>query len=257
MLLGSQWRTVRDDTLSFCEWRRLCQDLVDKLCDTWKLPGLRRPLGRPVVAEGQRQPSVLDYAALVEAPFSELPHDSDSSWQRGPQCFKFILDSRSVAQVLNGQAVLKDDAYGPLFERMGANTAKLLGKGLLPPRPWDDPFEWGPRCFNVRDDAVCNLVLDTDTDFAYLSSDVEAIMRMRPHFFIYSYGGCRGQEVTAISWVIYAVVAAADRWQLIDMAVQYRRLSGDMSSFRAEAPAVEAASEMCCNIVCKYGVLGR
>ena len=52
----------------------------------------------------------MDYAALVEGPFAENPHDSDNSWQPGQQSFKFILDSKSVAQVLNRQAVLKDDA---------------------------------------------------------------------------------------------------------------------------------------------------
>ena len=50
----------------------------------------------------------------------------------------------------------------------------------------------------MRADAVCNVVLDADRDFDYLSGSLGDILAMRPHFLVYSDGGCRKTGVSAI-----------------------------------------------------------
>ena len=160
----------------------------------------------------------------------------------------------SVVQVLNGTAPLSDDDCRPVFVRIGRRVAKWMEDGMQPPLRYGDPFEWRPRSFNVRADAVCNLVLDTDADVNITAEDLECILSFRPQLLVYTdgpsaYGGCRGHGTTAIGWVIYAFVNDGKQWRHIDLAIQGRKLEGNFNSLVAETQAIDAAVDILDNII--------
>ena len=246
-VLGEAWRAIRDATPCYNEWKQVCDSVLRKLCSVWNVPPPPSPPLVPV--RGPKPPTdAVDYVTTVMKPFSEQPCQGDDSWDIGACCFHFICDNSSV-QVLNGQAPLRDDTSRPVFERIARRTAEWIERGLQPRRYFEDPFEWRPRAFNVRSDAICNLVLDTGADINVVSDDLMDILALRPNFLIYSDGGCRYDGRSAIGWVIYATVWDGDSWRHLDVAIQGRVLEGNFQSFVCEAMAIDEATFMLYNII--------
>ena len=120
------------------------------------------------------------------------------------------------------------------------------------PRLWRDPFQWRPRCYNKRADALCNLVLDTGSEIQYISEDCADILTHTEHLLTYSDGACRGDGRSSYGWVIYAVIEQDGRREHLTLALQGRLLDTNASSFVTEALALEAATAMVHDIICKY-----
>ena len=195
------------------------------------------------------QQGATDYAEIVSRPFAEPSHAGDELWEKGRRCFHLISDSQTVVQIVNGAWPVGDAEYLPLFERVSSRFFKLLQGGLSAPRLCDDPLQWRPRRYNTRADAICNLVLDRDEDFQYTAPNVAALLDLRPNFLLYTDGGCRHVGVSAIGWIIYAVIWDGSKWCYVDLAVHGRRLDQNASSFKTEALAIDAATEMLMQIL--------
>ena len=115
---------------------------------------------------------------------------------------------------------------------------------MQPRRYFESPSQWRPGAFNVRSDAICNVVLTTGADINIGSDDLMDILALRPIFLIYSGGGFRYDGRSAIGWVIYANVWDGDSWRLLDVAIQGRVLEGNVESSVCEAMATVKATLM-------------
>ena len=73
----------------------------------------------------------------------------------------------------------------------------------------------------MRADAICNLVLDTRSDFSFFHDDLTAILKSRPNLIAHSDGGCRNDGRAAFAWVIYAVSLKDGCWQKIALAMGF------------------------------------
>ena len=247
-LMGETWRETRNACNNFLEWRHHCDRLVDQLCAKWRIPLLpqRQAVGHiPCFQDSRRS----DYEALAGSPFSEKRHQDDDRWEPGRRCFLFIMDSQVVSRILNGKMHLATGEHMPLFTRIGKRMAFLLGGGWQPPRLYDNPFEWRPRCYNTRADALCSIVLDTCAEIKYTSDDLHDVLQLQPNFLVYTDGACRGDGVSAFAWVIYLVVFDGKEYSHVTVALQGRLVQENLSSFITEALAVDGASEMLRDII--------
>ena len=181
--------------------------------------------------------------------FPEASHPEDDLWQPGKSCFLFVSDAQSVVNALNGHAPLQRPEHRPLFERVSRNVSNLLRDGWQPPRVWHDPFNWRPREYNVRADAVCNAVLDCGCDIRYVTEDLPAIQALRPNYLVYTDGGSRYRGTSAYAWIIYAAMFDGRSWVYLTVALCGRLLRSDEWSFTLESLAIEAASEMLVDLV--------
>ena len=114
---------------------------------------------------------------------------------------------------------------------------------------WHDPFNWRPREYNVRADAVCNAVLDCGCDIRYVTEDLPAIQALRPNYLVYTDGGSRYRGTSAYAWIIYAAMFDGRSWVYLTVALCGRPLKTDEWSFLLESLAIEAASEMLVDFV--------
>ncbi len=180
----------------------------------------------------------------------EVPHSSDHMWEAGRRCFLFVSDSQVVVNILTGRVPLLDNSFRPAFQRISERVSSIVFTGWQPPRTWDDPFQWRPRRFNVRADAVCNAVLDTGREIEFMTPDMKAIEGYSPNFLVYSDGGCRYQGIAAYSWIIYAVVPCGLEWRTMTVAIVGKRLERNASSFITETLALDGATEMLHRMLC-------
>ena len=243
--MGADWRSHRDAHGSYPDWKRRCEELVNELCALWQVPCLpkRQAAGQDVAKEADEK--LLNSEALdLMITCIEQPHPGDHRWEYGQKCFLFIGDSQTVVRILNGVYPLRHDTHRVVYSRITARIASLIRSGWQPPWRWDDPFEWRPRCFNVRADAVCNAVMDAGQEISYITKDLEEIKGVQPNYLIYSDGGCRNRGQSAFALVIYAVVRSGETWIPITIAIVGKLLLQDASSFVTETLAIDGASNM-------------
>ena len=135
-----------------------------------------------------------------------------------------------------------------------AHTRTLFGLGLRPPRDWMPPVEWRPRRFNKRSDAICNLILDGADSFGYEGENAEVVVGLRPHFLLYSDGGCRGTGRSATGYVIYGYIFGyGDQVQYYTLALGGKGFDCDLSSFELEARALAQALAKLTSMLLLYG----
>ena len=137
---------------------------------------------------------------------SEQEHPGDDSWTFDGMRFRCVVDNQALAQIVNGTQALADETVRPIFERIHTNVRNLLDLGLKPAKDWLPPVEWRPRRFNTRSDAICNLILDGLDAVDYRGENADVVIQLRPHYLLFSDGGCRNAGRSATGYVIYGMI---------------------------------------------------
>lgn len=134
----------------------------------------------------------------------EKAHPLDHRWADDHWRFNCVVDNQTVAGEVNGLASFTDDRSKDVFQNISQHVLKLVeGRGMKPPRDWDNPVEWRPREYNKRSDAIWNLLLDGSETFDYKDENFEDIISLRPHFLLYTDGGCRKQGNSATGYYVW------------------------------------------------------
>ncbi len=116
-LIGTDWRTRRDSFKDFQDWKRHCDELVNNLCESWKvlrLPSKRMARTQADTDDADRGLWKVEALSMVET-CREQPHPRDNRWEAGKRCFLFVSDSQVVVNILTGRAPLLDDSLRPVF----------------------------------------------------------------------------------------------------------------------------------------------
>eukprot|EP00959_Pyramimonas_sp_CCMP1952_P366541 7676864-Pyramimonas_sp.AAC.1 len=71
------------------------------------------------------------------------------------------VDHQTVADLVNGHAVLTDDSSRPAFVRILCNLAALSGRGWGPQTTTANIVQWQPRRHNNVADHIANHVLES------------------------------------------------------------------------------------------------
>ena len=153
------------------------------------------------------------------------------------------VDNQSVAGILSGHEVLKQEKLRPNCRRITDYIQKLLEHGRTLPHWASDPVIWVPREFNNKADSICNKVMDNRAPHVYSHKDIRAIMGTKYNIKIATDGGVRGQRISGTGWAVYAVqidsMGEEKRQVIILEGGQFK--DRGMSSLEAEILAVEEA----------------
>ena len=95
------------------------------------------------------------------------------------------------------------------MERMTNIVQRLSRMGWDNPVACADPVLWVPRELNKAADAVCNLVMDRRSHVVYRHPRIRGYLSERCNIKISSDGGCRGGNVSATGWTVWAVRVGA------------------------------------------------
>ena len=200
-ILGSDWRSARRRCSSRSEWLRGSRDFIIKACvlyDIYPPPEQAPHVCRPLV---DRLPAV-----LRDLP----PHPDDACWDDLQRRLWIQVDCLGVAQVVNGEAVLRTPHLEPIFRRICRRSETLL-QGRWKPRRDIDPYViWSKREYNTTADYIVNLAMDSNAPVGSLDS-----VGIREHadaggaFKVCVDGGLReawdsdGNQLAAIGMAVY------------------------------------------------------
>ena len=159
------------------------------------------------------------------------------------QGFRAVVDDQTLAGVVNGKVALQNLACQKYVTGIVDKLARLCSvEGLRPPLDHDDPVERRPREYNKRADQMCNMSLDGAADFVIEGENLTVVMQLRPHILIYTDGSCRRRGISAIGYVIYAILFGyTDINEYYTLAMGGHRVDGDHNSFTLEAWALDKA----------------
>ena len=104
------------------------------------------------------------------------------------------MDNQSVAGILGGHEVLKQEKLRPNCRRITDYIQKLLEHGRTLPHWASDPVIWLPREFNNKADSICSKVMDNRAPHVYSHKDIRAIMGTKYNIKIATDGGVMGPE---------------------------------------------------------------
>ena len=135
------------------------------------------------------------------------------------------------------------DEMKSLFQRISTRILSSVEHfELRPPKDWDDPIEWRPRCYNRRSDQICNLLLNGQQGFHITGDNTDIVLQSKPHLLVQTDGGCRHNVSSAIAYMIYGIIfgygMAHDYYTI---ALGGKRVIGNWPSFILEAQALEMA----------------
>ena len=166
---------------------------------------------------------------------------------RGWECSRrrclFVVDCQPVQRVSAGMAPLRDAVAQPVFEGVCANLVSILGAGWAPPKAWDDPVIWRRREKNIVADFLVNRTMDSRLTWSKhvdLPASVRSVSDC--NVVVHSDGGTRAGSCSATGWVVEVGSPINGVWQYSILAISGTFISTPISSFLAEALALEEAT---------------
>ena len=159
-LLGAEWRHKRDGCSNYQEWMHGATDFVRETSQLYQIacPPFTRPKG-----DAFEMPGSIGLSDLHKYP--PLPaHPNDSLWDSHERRLWIQVDCRGVADVVNGEALLKSGHCEMIFRRIGTKLVSLSCRGCLPRRDIDSLVNWSPRKCNTVPDHMANAAMHCRTD---------------------------------------------------------------------------------------------
>ncbi|CAK0901216.1 unnamed protein product [Prorocentrum cordatum] len=253
-VFGIAWRARRDECSREAEWMALYPAFESHLCTLWGL--FCKSSGRC----SDRQDQV--HAApkrrrIATHPLDELPAghgDSapDVHWGGMAGRVLFITDCKPLAGVVNGTTVLAAPSLGPVFDRITKSMFNVMGYGWRPAQDADDMVVWHKRDWNIKADFLVNYTMDEKKSW-YHSFPIESVDLSGANFLIHSDGGTRAASCSAAAWCVEAVT----RRGLIETTTLFiiagTFISDPISSFTAEALALEEAAKAVEELIYRIG----
>ena len=189
---------------------------------------------QPSIAEegDKRKFQDFTFEDLVLPPMS----DEDPPWELGvglPQMM-FVVDSQTVADVMNCLSACSNPEYTMAFERMMNRLAVCFGKGVVPPAGWRNFVQWRRRAYNTLADAASNLALKHRNGHNTLDhrSVSEAVADSRCALQFFSDGGHVPGYGSAHAFAVVLWTYDGSSW--------HRRVAGTAATFYAGRSAFEA-----------------
>ena len=213
------------------------------LCKRWDLP----VMGADVGSEKEPTPSSpAKYRKVLHA-LEDLPkHHGDEcppiNWWREHGCFCFVVDCKPLAEVLCGHVPLHTPNMVPLFERVASSLFQLLEGGMTPCEQSEDPVLWHKRDFNRIVDFAVNHTMDYKRSWLHnFKCPVVNFRTSEANYVCHSDGGTRANSCSGAAWIIEARVVRNDHRHVFPVAMAGVFLQDPVSSFLAEAIALEEA----------------
>ena len=237
---GTNWRQLRDRCETFKQWQQYSYPFVASVCLNCGLPALGEPSAAAAVEGPARKKRRQTTHALSEAPAAHGEICPHTKWQADSQCFLFIVDCKPLADILGGHAPLLAQDLAAMFERMSSKLFSLLEAGWSMDEPTGDPVKWQRREYNQVADFLVNYTMDCQEDwFEDLRPEGQQINLWSSNFVCHSDGGTRQGSCSAAAWIVERVVLEDGRQVVQPFARGGTYLKTPVSSFLAEAVALD------------------
>ena len=153
------------------------------------------------------------------------------------------MDCLGVAQVVNGEAVLRAPHLEAIFRRICRRLGCIWESGWKPRRDIDPFVIWSARKFNSAADYMVNLAMDAGRDFEIDLGRLRQQSLRHIRLKVCIDGGLRRCGSAALGIVVYG----ADGPEAVEIGRAARKLTGIGSAFQSEATALEWIVDMFCN----------
>jgi hypothetical protein len=134
-------------------------------------------------------------------------HNNDSKIAPTYVQLEFIVDNKSIADIINGVAY---DASSELEDTFNSIETILLLEWV--PRMLIFPLiQWRPRSWNTLADLLVNIAMDTKQDSTWTSSSLDDLS-MNPGILLqwHADGGARGRQHTAVACSLTVMALQSD-----------------------------------------------
>ena len=174
------------------------------------------------------------------------------SWDASYGRFVIISDCKPLVQIINGYSPLANPSLLPFFHRVSNHLASILDSGFFPSCIHDDPVIWRRRDFNKKADYLANHTMDKRKSWHQVCRmPFPNLKLIEANFIIHFDGGTRGDDCSASAWILEGRMNRGG--DLVEFPIAYcgKFLSPPVSSFLAEAIALESCIEFLSKLVLK------
>ena len=206
------------------QWIQSRRDFAAKISEEWGV---------------QEAPTVHAIFAPAQVADIQFPQwqPEDFTWQAAHSCFELRMDSRILAEWINGVAKCWSSAYKPRLAVALEQLKRIVqGTGWKMRDAASDWAKWVPRQRNKLADRLANICMDRQANIAWRNPrpfPTEAILAQGYNLVITSDGGAAGGRAAA-AWAIFAF---GGQEPLVYAAGAIRLEDAD--SMEAEATGVE------------------
>ena len=130
----------------------------------------------------------------------------------------------------------------PMFERMTSRLFDICIGDWSPMTQTSDPAIWHKREWNQIADFLVNLTMGSRQDWQHdFKPTVQNFKLNEASVIFHSDGGTRGSKCSAAAWIMEAIVTREDKQYTFPVAARGIYLPDPVSSFLAEALALDDA----------------
>lgn len=257
---GVDWRIVRDACASLGEWMHHFAGFAKRTCEYcgifYPVCELEPDLGKSEPPQKQRKTK---HHRLEDLPESHVDDSLDQpalSWDSPVNHFVIVSDCRPLVHVTNGYSPLSSSSLLPLFHRITNNLVSLFDNGLLPNRAHLDPVIWRRREFNKKADHLVNYTMDVRRSWHQLCPvPFPDLILSDSNFIIHFDGGSRGNDCSASAWILEARAYYKNSLVEFPVIMCGKFMCPAVSSFMAEALALESCTEIFAKLISKLSIL--
>ena len=242
-VFGVDWRSLCDSMATSAEWRLKEEFFVNTFCALWHLPPLGEHGCGDVGVCAVPRPKHQRLSSLDDRPQQHSIDgvDTCAPWERTRGRFLFVVDCKPVQQVSCGTSPLRAlDLHGS-FDAMSHDLQAILVSGWLPARSWDDPVMWKQRGQNTISYFLANYTMDNQRSWLETFEwpyDDHALDNC--NVIAHSDGGTRRDRCSASAWIVESCVLREGKWIREPLAMGGTHYDNPISSFSAEALALQA-----------------
>eukprot|EP00973_Karenia_brevis_P075899 10544498-Karenia_brevis.AAC.2 len=236
--MGDHWRSVLDQCQDAKQWKGKSREFVTSTAEKYKLPSSFEDKDNNPTAAG---PGAHDKETNSQRPTLRL-EEPGISWASCSHHFVLVVDCLPLQNIICGHAPLLNDSFRPLMSRVLDSLLRLIGQGWTPPSMIDDPVIWTRRENNQLADYLCNYTMDSrrsswrherhvgDEDFSGIGN-----------LLVFSDGGTR-PDCSASAWLVGHLIKSKEGWRFKPRVAAGMYFEAPISSFMAEAIALENAA---------------
>ena len=163
----------------------------------------------------------------------------NEDWQTHFGCIKIIVDSKTLYDIVAGEAVYSGTNVRDEFINIDNILRQWMTTDRTTASPVGNPVEWRPRELNHGADSQCNKTLDNNSKHCFEAKDVSKYIHRTFNLFVQTDGGCRGDGRSASGWRIRAINCLKDEPK--DIALGGTIYDGNHSSLDIETKALNEA----------------
>ena len=192
------WRHQRNSCSSLGEWLEGVQDFVSAACREYKITP---PAAVPI----PHSPPQPQRTAVKFEDYPPLPwHPEEHQWDDLSRRIWVQVDCLGVADVSQGDAVLREPRLEPIFRRITDGILQLSTLGWSPKRETDQYIIWARRHLNTVPDHLANAAMDSGSTWEWSDTDrLQAARANNGSLRICVDGGFRGASLGAIAFSVH------------------------------------------------------